>query len=188
MTAPGNNEFRFGTRWSELSSGLSIPEAEVGLLESRDSNLEHFLSVHTSGAWNDASGSSGGSLVPDWVPVVAQPTTPLTTTIDYARWKREGNTVTAVFRVSIGSSGTAGNYVNITLPVAVRTTSQAPIIGSGYAYANSTNLYYAGNWKRASATLGALVVHGGNHWFGVNPNIQMQSGSFIEGLLMYEAE
>jgi hypothetical protein len=188
MSISGDNEFRFGTRWSELSSGLSIPEAESELLEGRDSNLEHFLSIHTSGSWNDASENSGGSLVPDWVPVVAQPTTALTTTTDYARWKREGNTVTAVFRVAIGSSGAAGNYVNITLPVAVRTTSQAHIIGSGYAYANSTNLYYAGSWRRASATLGALVVHGGNHWFGVNPSIQMQSGSFIEGLLMYEAE
>ena len=133
--------------------------------------------THEGGAWTT------------WTPTVQQGAA-VTVTVGHATYFRAGRLIIASYRLSVTSSGTAGQGVGVSLPANAARTSGP--IGSGGVFDSSANLVYAGI-AELNAVNNQLVFTATG--VGVSPSplgvagftAAVASGDVISGTLMYEA-
>jgi hypothetical protein len=100
-----------------------------------------------------------------------------------ARYCQFQKTIIGHLVLNVTSAGTAGNIVQIGLPIAVRTGT--PVVGSGYIYDASTNTIYNGSFYANSSTTMAMFYNAANAWGG-SPNIALASTDQIALTFSYE--
>lgn len=118
----------------------------------------------------------------DYTPTLTQSAT-VTKTIVIARYCQFQKTIIGQLVLNATSAGTAGNAVQIGLPIAARTTGA--VLGSGYIYDASTNTIYGGPAYAFSGTTMAMFYQTGNPW-GISPNIALANTDQISMIFSYE--
>ena len=141
-----------------------------------------------------AQGISSGAVLPaatlqsigaawvDYTPTLTQSAT-VTKTVVIARYCQFQKTIIGQLVLNATSAGTAGNAVQIGLPIAARTAGA--VLGSGYIYDASTNTIYGGPFYAFSGTTMAMFYQTGNPW-GISPNIALANTDQISLIFSYE--
>lgn len=122
----------------------------------------------------------------DWTPVVTQPGT-ITQSGTVARYIQIGDLVVAMAYIDISGTGTSGNFVRVSLPVAPADNTAAYPIGSGTIFENPTT--YIGHWYIDSGSDNVVFntnTTGSSRW-GNAGGEALDSSSFIRMNLAYEA-
>ena len=132
-----------------------------------------------------ATMNSIGAEGENYTPVVKQSNT-VTATVIRGRYQQIGKLVHVYFKISVTGTGTAGQAVNVSLPITSATTDIA--CGSGGIYDASTTTMYAGWYYLLSTTTVALAGDWATNslWGGV-PNIAIANGDVFYATLTYEA-
>ena len=132
-----------------------------------------------------ATMNSIGAVTETYTPVVVQSNTP-TITVLMARYQQIQKIVHVYFKINVTSAGTAGQAINISLPIAAKTTDIA--CGSGGIFDSSTTTMYAGWYYLLSTTTVALAGDWATNslWGGI-PTLAIANGDVIYAQLTYEA-
>jgi len=146
-----------------------------------DTDLEY---VHNGTSWVQVGGTAGWA---SFTPQIDQGVTNIAKTVNYSKWMRgPRRTITFNFSMSLTAGGTAGNAVEVTLPVTAASALGA--CGAGRLFDTSTTTSYGGAWRTVSTT--RMWFSGdwsaGTGW-GNAPNIALASGDILEGSITYEA-
>ena len=123
-----------------------------------------------------------GAVWENYTPTLTQSAT-VTKTIVIARYCQFQKTIIGQLVLNATSAGTAGNAVQIGLPIAARTAGA--VLGSGYIYDSSTNTIYGGPFYAFSGTTMAMFYQTGNPW-GISPNIALANTDQISMIFSYE--
>lgn len=119
-----------------------------------------------------------------YTPAVVQ-SVGVTSTVGYAKYVQVGKTVYGNAWVSATSSGTSGQAITVSLPVAAA-TSTGVVVGSGLinaiSVAYSCQLYLA-----TSTTCYFINDASGANTVGGNPSVQVVSGWAFRYQFVYEA-
>ena len=126
-----------------------------------------------------------GAVWVDYTPTLTQNVT-VTKTINNARYCQIQKTIIGCVQLVMTSAGTAGQFVNVGLPIAAKTTGVANMAGNGYIYDASTNTIYNVVGVVNTSTTMAFYYQTGNFW-GSSPNIALASSDQISVFFTYEA-
>jgi len=141
----------------------------------------------TSGAVLPAATlQSIGAASVSYTPTLSQGVT-LSKTVAVARYWQFQKLIIGQVALAITSNGTAGQAVQIGLPISGNAFSSIPIgtflfTGGPSHYGNrvGTAVMYT------TSTAGAFAQDGISNWFGVNPSFQMLNGDGVYFTFMYE--
>jgi hypothetical protein len=133
--------------------------------------------MHEGGAWTT------------WTPAITQSGS-VTCTVSRAVYARAGRMITFVMNVSITGSGTGGNIITSTLPVAASTAFD--IMGTGYVYDSSANIYYpaflSGDASTSKVAFNSTTANGATIGLGAAVmTAALASGDGIRAYGTYEA-
>lgn len=159
------------TRPASPYEGLSIYET--------DTDTTHF---YNGSAWVQVShlGQWTG-----FTPTITQSVTP-TKTVNYARYIRNGRTITGSITCTLTSAGTASNIITYSLPV---TAANANVmVGSGKIYDSSANTTYVGSIETNTVSSIAMSIQGSNNYAGASIfTAGLASGDVVYMSFVYEA-
>jgi hypothetical protein len=120
-----------------------------------------------------------------WTPTVTQSGS-VTATINEARFIRQGRAVDAWFNITATASGTAGNVVTVSLPVAYDGHATFVNMGAGIVFDSSTTTRYMCSLEATSTTTISFVHDAsGNSAWGVLPNLAIANGDVLRGHVRY---
>lgn len=119
-----------------------------------------------------------------WTPVVEQPGN-IGITVNLARYARIQKLVVATFVVTITGTGTAGQSLAISLPLASNNTVNA--FGPGFLYDASTATMYNGTFYTPSTTRAWFIGDwaAGGVW-GTTPVLGVANNDVWRGTMIYE--
>lgn len=146
----------------------------LGVAPSGNNDLLRKIDVENSfGAWSA------------WTPVWTQSAT-ITKTIVLARYFQFGKLVIARAVMTATSGGTAGQVVNVSIPVTAQ--GSGGTVGNFVIQDASPNTFYAGTVVMATTTTLGFVVDGtAGNLFGATPAITTASGDGLSFTVFYEA-
>lgn len=124
-----------------------------------------------------------GAVWVDYTPTLTQSAT-VTKTINNARYCQIQKTVFVQVYLIATSAGTAGNIVQIGLPLAARAANSSTT-GIGQLYDASTNTIYVVSAYLTNTNACAFLYQTGNP-FGISPAITIASGDQLQMNLTYE--
>lgn len=152
-----------------------------------DKALDSFL-AYTGSAWVRVAGVSP-TAVQTWTPTVTQSGS-VTHTLNEARYIRQGNLVHAWFSATMTGTGTAGNNVNVSLPVTASGSHYVGgCVGAGLVYDNSAGIRYPAQIELASTTavgFGVETTLSAGLW-GTFPNLALAASDALRFQVTYQA-
>lgn len=120
-----------------------------------------------------------------WTPVIKQPGV-ITTTISFARYARIQKIVVASFALTITGTGTAGQSLDISLPLTSNNTVFSQ--GSFSLFDTSATTSYAGSFYHFNTTNAFILGDwAANGVWGTVPNLAVANGDQFRGTMIYEA-
>ncbi len=125
-----------GTRPADTYEGQLIYETDTDSFKAH--NGTGWEQVVTLGGWTA------------YTPTLTQ-SGAVTKTVTYAKWRKVGRDLSGAFKLDATGAGTAANAVVVGLPEAIVPPANA-VIGSGFIYDASANLFYPGTLRVASST------------------------------------
>lgn len=126
-----------------------------------------------------------GAAWESFTPVVTQGAT-ITTSINYCKYARIQKIVIYSFNILLTSAGTAGNGIQITLPIAAATNSR-PSTGASFYDASAGTSYLNVFYFATSTTAQFINAASGATTFGAAPAVTVANGDYIFGTVTYEA-
>lgn len=122
-----------------------------------------------------------------WTPTVYQSSALTTSTV--GQYCQINELVIAFALIDINSSGTAGQQVQVTLPVNCYQTSDTIPLGTGTIYKGVGATTHDGTWVQDAGTQRVVFstdVTGSSRW-GATPPVGLDSSSFLRLVLTYKA-
>lgn len=138
--------------------------------------------VYDGAAWQVVSHTGAWM---SWSPTWKQGATTLTTIGGTSRYKVDGKTCTAMFLFGTTSTGTAGQVITVSLPVAARTYHGGLDMGVG-------RMKLGGTWRVGALGLYtdvstvALTIDNNANVAGISPSVAVANGDSAVGTVTYE--
>lgn len=175
-----------GAALGVLTSDNDVPARISGALTRVPVAASRIVGRKASGDLTALTGAEAGDLIgvyQAYTPTIAQNGTRTTSSIA-GRYMQVGKWVHCYGNATISNTGTAGQVLTVTVPVAA-----SGGFGHGLFYDASTTSQYPGTMIFQSGTTIGLYVTGttGNSAVGANPNVAVATGDALFWNVTYEA-
>lgn len=119
----------------------------------------------------------------DWSPTLTQGVT-VSRTITYGRWCRANTRVWAQCFLTCSSSGTSGQVITVSLPLAA-SNGDGMACGSGFVLDGTT--FYVGCARLRTTTTADIIAHAQTNVLGAAPSMQLTTNDQVHFTIFYEA-